>query len=113
MWHDNGTVPWPTQFTNNPFSNSKSAMEGSEVFVRAYDSKDDLIRALTESNELLQEENGRYRRSNALLRRINGDLRKLKNIQAQNDEEFRTMCQIDFVADVVDPEDGLSEGFAS
>ena len=87
--------------------------EEQEVFIQSYDSKDDLIRALTESNELLQEENGRYRRSNALLRRINSDLRKLKNIQAQNDEEFRTMCQIDFVADVVDPEDGLSEGFAS
>ena len=110
MWEDRPTVPLMTQYTN---SVPVPLYEGSDTFIRAYDSKDDLIRALTESNELLQEENGRYRRSNALLRRINGDLRKLKNIQAQNDEEFRTMCQIDFVADVIESEDGLSEGFTT
>jgi hypothetical protein len=55
-----------------------------------------LIAALEESIELLQEENSRYRRSNMLLRRINSDLRRLKNIQARNDEEFKSMCQESF-----------------
>ena len=57
--------------------------------------KDLTIAALMESNELLGEDNARYRRSNALLRRINSDLRRLKNIQAENDEEFKSMCQGD------------------
>jgi hypothetical protein len=29
------------------------------------------------------------------LRRINGELRRLKNLQYQNDQEFKNMCQID------------------
>ena len=60
-----------------------------------YQSKDLTIAALLEANELLGEENSRYRRSNALLRRINSDLRRLKNIQAANDDEFKSMCQGD------------------
>ena len=60
-------------------------------------SKDQLIAALEESNEMLGEDNARYRRSNALLRRINSDLRRFKDIQVQNDEEFKSMCQGDIV----------------
>ena len=29
------------------------------------------------------------------LRRMNSELRRLKNIQIQNDQEFEAMCQID------------------
>jgi hypothetical protein len=55
----------------------------------------DLIAALMEANEELGEALGRYRRSNTLLRRINSELRALKNIQAANDEEFKSVCQQD------------------
>jgi len=84
------------------------------IFADGYtpDDRSGLIAALEESIELLREENDRYRRSNVLLRKINSDLRRLKNIQAQNDEEFRSMCQSDFV-DVPSTEDGLSDLQAS
>lgn len=56
-----------------------------------------ILAALEESVSLLTEENSRYRRSNALLRRINSDLRQKLNIQHQNDENFKAMCQGDFI----------------
>ena len=59
--------------------------------------KDLTIAALMESNEMLGELLSRYRRSNMLLRRINSELRRLKNIQVQNDEEFKSMCQGDTI----------------
>ena len=57
--------------------------------------KDLTIAALLEANELLGELLSRYRRSNELLRRINSELRKLKNIQYNNDLEFQSMCEIE------------------
>jgi hypothetical protein len=77
--------------------------------------KDLTIAALMEANELLGELLSRYRRSNTLLRRINSDLRRLKNIQASNDEEFRSMCQGDFYieVDVQRGEGGLPDPQAS
>ena len=69
--------------------------------------KDLTIAALLEANELLGELLSRYRRSNALLRKINSDLRKLKNIQYNNDLEFQSMCEIE--VGVQDGEDGLSD----
>jgi hypothetical protein len=76
--------------------------------------KSSLIYALTESIELLREDNDRYRRSNSLLRRINSELRALKNIQAANDEEFKSACQYDLpFVDVTDGEDGLSDPLSS
>src|SRR5208337_3276916 len=62
-------------------------------FYATHDSKDLTIAALMEANEMLGELLSRYRQSNALLRRINSDLRKLKNIQYNNDLEFQSMCQ--------------------
>ena len=76
--------------------------------------KDLTIAALLEANELLGEDNARHRRSNALLRRINSDLRRLKNIQAENDEAFKSMCQDSIeLVDVIDGEDGLSDPLSS
>ena len=76
--------------------------------------KDLTIAALLEANELLGEDNARYRRSNSLLRRINSELRALKNIQAANDEEFKSACQYDLpFVDVTDGEDGLSDPLSS
>jgi len=60
--------------------------------------KDLTIRALMESNELLGQILVRYRRAITYLRQENGKLRRLKNIQIQNDQEFRGMCQDDTVA---------------
>jgi hypothetical protein len=64
-----------------------------------------------ESNEMLGELLSRYRRSNALLRRINSDLRRLKNIQVSNDEEFKSMCigdsTFEIEVDVPECEGGL------
>lgn len=51
--------------------------------------KDFLIAALTESNDLLQEDNARLRNTARVLRSVNSALRgQLKNAHA-NDEEFR------------------------
>lgn len=73
--------------------------------------KDLTIAALLEANELLGELLSRYRRSNALLRKINSDLRKLKNIQYNNDLEFQSMCQGDIIieVDVQSGDGGLPE----
>jgi hypothetical protein len=75
------------------------------------ESKDQLIASLQEANEMLGEDNARYRRSNALLRRINSDLRRMQAIQHENDEAFKAMCQNDIseFTNVVDSEGGLPE----
>ena len=75
--------------------------------------KDLTIATLMEANELLGELLSRYRRSNELLRRINSELRKLKNIQYNNDLEFQAMCQSEIEVDVRGGEDGLSDPQAS
>ena len=75
--------------------------------------KDLTIATLMEANELLGELLSRYRRSNELLRRINSELRKLKNIQYNNDLEFQAMCQDGIEVDVRGGEDGLSDPQAS
>lgn len=76
--------------------------------------KDLTIKALMESNELLGGMLTRYRRITSYLRAENSRLRKLKNIQAQNDEEFRALCQDDFyIVDVPEGDGGLPEPEAS
>jgi len=83
-------------------------------FYATHDSKDLTIAALMEANEMLGELLSRYRQSNALLRRINSDLRKLKNIQYNNDLEFQSMCQGDLVIEVdVRGDGGLPDPQAS
>ena len=72
--------------------------------------KDLTIATLMEANELLGELLSRYRRSNELLRRINSELRKLKNIQYNNDLEFQAMCQSEIEVDATVPEGGLPDG---
>ncbi len=52
-----------------------------------------IVVALRDSIELLRTENSRQRKLIGRLRRLNSDLRRLKNIQHQNDEAFRDMCQ--------------------
>lgn len=49
--------------------------------------------ALVESNNLLQDMMGRYRRSNVLLRRINGELRRRMTVLQQRDETFKSECE--------------------
>jgi hypothetical protein len=51
-----------------------------------------IVRALRESIELLRTENARQRALIGRQRRQISDLRRLKNIQLQNDEAFRDMC---------------------
>ena len=75
--------------------------------------KDLTIAALMEANELLGELLSRYRRSNALLRRINSDLRRLKNIQVANDEEFKSVCKDDIEVGDACGEGGLPDPQAS
>ena len=62
--------------------------------------KDFTIAALLESNEELGEILQRYRVIIAYLRRSNSELRRLKNIQISNDQEFKAMCIGDSVMDV-------------
>ena len=54
-----------------------------------------IVKALRESIELLRTENSRQRKLIGRLRKTVSDLRRLKNIQIQNDEEFKSMCQED------------------
>ncbi len=54
-----------------------------------------IVVALRESIELLRKENSRQRKLIGRLRKTCSDLRRLKNIQIQNDEAFRDMCQSD------------------
>jgi hypothetical protein len=54
-----------------------------------------VVKALRESIELLREENGRQRKLIGRLRKQISDLRRLKNIQAANDEEFKSICRGD------------------
>ena len=69
-----------------------------------------IVLALEENIDLLQETLTRYRRAITYLRQENGKLRRLKNIQIKNDQEFRSMCQDDTVAfpelagDNIDPD---------
>ena len=59
-----------------------------------------IVRALRESIELLRTENTRQRRLIGRLRKTVSDLRRLKNIQVQNDEEFRALCADAIVVDI-------------
>jgi hypothetical protein len=54
-----------------------------------------IVKALRESIELLRTENSRQRKLIGRLRKSVSNLRRLKNIQIQNDEAFRDMCQDD------------------
>jgi hypothetical protein len=62
--------------------------------------KDFTIEALKESIELMRVQLTRYRRVASYLRRENSRLRQLKNIQYQNDLEFKALCQSDIYIDV-------------
>ena len=55
----------------------------------------EIVHALRDSIELLRKENSRQRKWIGRLRKTTSDLRRLKNIQIQNDEEFRSICQED------------------
>lgn len=59
-----------------------------------------IVQALRESIELLRTENMRQRRLIGRLRKTVSDLRRLKNIQIQNDEEFRALCADAIVVDI-------------
>ena len=52
-----------------------------------------IVKALRESIELLRTENSRQRKLIGRLRKTCSDLRRLKNIQIENDEAFIDMCQ--------------------
>jgi hypothetical protein len=54
-----------------------------------------IVKALRESIELLRKENSRQRKLIGRLRKTVSDLRRLKNIQIENDEAFRDMCAED------------------
>jgi hypothetical protein len=54
-----------------------------------------IVKALRESIELLRTENSRQRKLIGRLRKTVSDLRRLKNIQMENDEAFKDMCQSD------------------
>ncbi len=54
-----------------------------------------IVRALRETLSTLRAENSRQRKLIGRLRKTVSDLRRLKNIQIQNDEEFISMCQED------------------
>jgi hypothetical protein len=54
-----------------------------------------IVKALRESIELLRTENSRQRKLIGRLRKTVSDLRRLKNIQIENDEAFKDMCQED------------------
>jgi hypothetical protein len=54
-----------------------------------------IVKALRESIELLRKENSRQRKLIGRLRKTVSDLRRLKNIQIENDEAFKDMCQED------------------
>ncbi len=81
------------------------------------DEKDITISALTESNDMLQEEVTRLRESNAMLRKVHRVLRQtLNSLHEQvenakfNDEVFKSFCEGEFDAYVVGAmEGGLPE----
>jgi len=52
-----------------------------------------IVRALRESIELLRTENSRQRKLIGRMRKTVSDLRRLKNIQIENDQAFIDMCQ--------------------
>ena len=54
--------------------------------------KDELVDAYREMTNVLRTENSRQRKLIGRLRKTVSDLRRLKNIQIQNDEAFREMC---------------------
>ncbi len=54
-----------------------------------------IVKALRETLATLRTENARQRKLIGRLRKTVSDLRRLKNIQIQNDEEFMSMCQED------------------
>jgi hypothetical protein len=76
-----------------------------------------VVDALAESNDLLQEEVTRLRETNTMLRRVNRALRRtldsLRNqvaAAAENDDTFRRFCDGEFDAPVIESEDaGLAE----
>jgi hypothetical protein len=53
----------------------------------------EIVHALRDSIELLRKENSRQRKLIGRLRKTVSDLRRLKNIQLQNDAEFMAMCE--------------------
>jgi hypothetical protein len=53
----------------------------------------EIVHALRDSIELLRKENSRQRKLIGRLRKTVSDLRRLKNIQIQNDEAFKEMCE--------------------
>jgi|GEM_PF-2279513 hypothetical protein len=55
-----------------------------------------IVDAMAEHIITLEQSIKLHRETIARLRRVNSDLRRLKNIQHQNDEEFRSMCQESF-----------------
>jgi hypothetical protein len=55
----------------------------------------EIVRALRDSIELLRKENSRQRKLIGRLRKTVSDLRRLKNIQIQNDSQFMSFCQED------------------
>ena len=59
-----------------------------------------IVIALRDSIELLRTENSRQRKLIGRLRKTVSDLRRLKNIQIQNDEAFREMCADVILVDV-------------
>jgi hypothetical protein len=56
-----------------------------------------IIKALREAIDLLKKENTRQRKLIGRQRKQVSDLRRLKNIQIQNDESFRDMCAGDIL----------------
>ena len=62
--------------------------------------KDELVDAYREMTNVLRTENSRQRKLIGRLRKTVSDLRRLKNIQIQNDEAFREMCADVIVVDV-------------
>ena len=77
-----------------------------------------VVDALVESNDMLQEEEvSRLRETNTMLRRVNRALRRtldsLRNQvanAAENDDTFRRYCEGEFDAQVTEPGDaGLAE----
>jgi hypothetical protein len=56
-----------------------------------------IIKALREAIDLLKKENTRQRKLIGRQRKQVSDLRRLKNIQIQNDESFRDMCARDIL----------------
>jgi hypothetical protein len=54
-----------------------------------------VVQALEEALELLQEENARLRNNNRILRIVNSGLRSKLETAQKNDEEFKSLCQLE------------------